>query len=196
MQKTIPWAHETPNIIPGQHYRVWCAVVWKWTKGNIGSYQYLLPVSPILHKDDKFGVRHKHYHVDGRFQLIEPIDGYAYYQHYSDETKGRNNAGVFFCNPSNRISGESVGILGLMPKILMARYAATGLSISFFAFKNENGGYATWYRAQIGKRITKGRCPHWGALMIPEGGKLRCPLHDLHGCPKTNRIIKHPLDTE
>lgn len=78
-----------------------------------------------------------------------------------------------------------------MPRILKAAFTTTGLNISEGAFM-QGERYNDWYNSYIGADIKNGLCPHNKATMLLENGKLRCPLHDLHGCPKTNKIIQHP----
>lgn len=98
MAKVLQWAHEADEIIPGNYYRVWCAVVLTKNFPAIKEYktnldQFLLPVSPVLHKDDKFGVRHQHYHIDGRFRPVSGRSVLPYWTYSSDE--GKNSNGVF-----------------------------------------------------------------------------------------------------
>lgn len=153
-----------------------------------GKITYLLPIQGPLHFDKKFGVPEKHYHIDGRFLPIGATGIFIHSQHDSTQLNGLNNNGVF---PSAYNKGFKYKLVGLMPRILKAVYPTTGLNISEGAFY-EGERYNDWYNTYLGRDIVNGLCPHNRATMLLENGKLRCPLHDLHGCPKTNKIIQHP----
>jgi hypothetical protein len=189
----IPQAHTQTTITPGKYYRVMCAViqvvgiVYYKGKSSLINKSYLLPIQGPLHFDKKFGVPQKHYHIDGRFN---PVGGFVKDMHRSDGLNGLNNNGVFMAAHNMELSYKVVGV---MPRILKAVHPTTGLNLAPEVF-TPGDKYATWYQSYIGKEVVNGLCPHNKVQMQLIGGHLVCPLHALHACPHTNKIIPHPLE--
>jgi hypothetical protein len=166
----LQYAHKLNKLEVGEWYLVAHAVYYDKDRKR----KYQLPVLPHLHSDPQFSVPVSHYHIDGRFPMhADLINGY-------DIVLGVTNR-VFYPGSSE---------VKLKKR---CQRVTTGINPPIEAMVDLNKkSYIEWYKSYIGKSCKGKKCPHLGANMIEVNGKLFCPLHDLHACPKTEVIINHP----
>lgn len=170
------------NVKIGETYLVACVEVFNYFGGVVG----YLPVIGILHNDKAFGVQINHYHIDGRFtrrgELGLDIDGH-----------GRtNNIMPVSRNNKTHYSHWSRGKIKWMPRECLRK--TTGIkpkSPEYLSSVHHPGQkrYSDWVNTMIGKSCAGKRCPHLGTTMKNRNGQLVCPLHNLIGDKKTNKII-------
>jgi len=169
----------TQDVIPeiGKFYLVQMAAL----ESDFGQIHDEVPIIGHKHSDAQFGVDWDHYHLDGRF-LYKADDHYRLI-----DKNGLTNAvfplkaGINYCH-----------VTEINWRKRKCVRDTTGIKPPVEAFRG-NRPYAQWYDKMRGKSCKGKKCPHFGTTMHERNGHLVCPLHDLRGSMKTNRIIKHPL---
>jgi len=189
-------AHEQSNLIVGKYYLVAhvksVKTVEHYYMGSKESYstEFIVPVIPILHDDKQFDFEHKHYHIDGRFHMEDRVK-----REFS--VFGRKTSEVVTDYKSDTWNITISDVFYLRRK---CQSLETGLpideNIARMGVNNVSKGLKLiikWMDTMVGKSC-KGRiCPHKGAIMQEVNGKLICPMHNLMGCAKTEKIIRQPL---
>ncbi|MFT3679464.1 MAG: hypothetical protein QM791_04275 [Ferruginibacter sp.] len=170
----------------GQTYNVRCAKM----VNKSGSNFYYMPVIGEIHNDNQFGFPDKHVHIDGRFvgikeMVLLPID-----------EEGKTNTVCSF-----RPCASEYVVSEIVIRRRKCKRLTTGIKPPDRFRKNWMGEtvkqaerYWAWYDSMIGKSCKGRRCPHLGTTMHEDNGVLICPLHNLHGCIKTEIIIKETTD--
>lgn len=153
----------------GKFYNVKCAILLC----RDGKRQ-VVPIIGIEHADKQFLFPHKHYHHDGRFG-----------RYYPD---GRTNAVVVTDDPGN----HGYTFEGTTIKRRRCLRLETGLLVDYSIWTFKAHWYVKWYESMIGKSCAGKKCPHLGTPMEDKSGILVCPLHNLHGCKKTETIRLPP----
>ncbi len=158
----------------GKFYNVRCALMIR-QKNDV---HYYMPVIGVAH-EDTFAALGKHYHIDGRFvgkegELVNFKDGFT------------NQ--VCECVP-HKTDPYRMFVGQIVIRRRKCKRLITGVNPPKEAFKY--GKYAEWYNSMIGKSCKGKKCPHYGTTMQERGGKLICPLHNLIGCPTTEKIIPY-----
>lgn len=165
MEKII----EIIDPMPGKFYMVTCAEI---ERGGIKMY---VPIIGQRHSDNQFGFSHSHYHIDGRFtdvcngktgftnEVIVPEGSFLYGHNYVRLIEKRKKC--------RRI------ITGIRPPN-EDNIKMTGHKL-----------YTKWVQSMVGKSCKGRKCPHLNQEMHLIDGVLVCPLHNLKGCPTTEKII-------
>ena len=156
------------KIEVGKFYKVPCAVLYN----VFGEYKGCVPIIGEVHKDKQLGVDYFHYHIDGRFSSIT--------DYYTTDEYGKTN-GI--------VSLEPIGdVLTFCKRIEIkkkkCKRLTTGIKPPPSAKK-----YWNWYITMVGKSCKGKKCPHLGVDMFEVNGTLVCPLHNLIGDSKTEKII-------
>jgi hypothetical protein len=152
----------------GETYNVPCAILlWKED-----SRVYFVPVFDLPHTDLAFDFPHRHYHVDGRFEIHPRIC------HRLKINQGYTLT-VILTDGTNEYEFKGIGIF----KIKCVR-SETGLAVP-----EGNEKYANWYKSYAGRSCAGKKCPHLGTDMLEINGKLICPLHGLTADQDTLTII-------
>ena len=157
------------SYVTGEIYQVPCAILlWKED-----SRAYFVPVIDLPHTDLAFDFPHRHYHIDGRFEIHPRIahrlqinDGYS--------------ATILVTE-----NGALYDFKGIAKQKLKCVRMETGLAIPSCSEK-----YLNWYAGYIGQTCKEKRCPHLGTGMLEQDGKLVCPLHGLTADLKTLKVIQ------
>lgn len=165
--KKFPFAHKQSMLIVGKYYRVAHAVL----EGAISHKKTYVPIIPNYHADPQFGVKEKHFHVDGRFKISKRMQRW-----YRVDERGKTNDILFISSDApvykfkkiiflNRICIRTTTGIKPPPRTLMGY--------------GKNNKYWNWYNGFVGKQCKGKICPHKGTKMIEQDGKLVCPLHNL-----------------
>lgn len=152
----------------GKWYKIRCAIVRR------GTVRMHIPIIGEAHKDKQFSVDWMHYHIDGRFIKY---DGQL---SYGINSKGLTNA-IIALKQAPHYQDQFEGIVVRRRKCYRL---TTGINPPMHATT-----YNKWHAEQIGKSCAGKKCPHLGTEMLQYGDKLLCPLHNLIGCSKKERII-------
>jgi hypothetical protein len=155
----------------GKFYNVRCAEI---KNGKTNETHCFVPIIGNPHKDNQFSVNYSHYHIDGRFATENdtyPVDEYGKTNLIIQTDKSQE--WVYF-------------ISGIVIKRKKCKRLTTGIKPPGTATK-----YHTWYKSMIGKKCKGKKCPHLGTTMLDQDGKWICPLHNLIGCPTTEKIIPY-----
>lgn len=176
--KKTPIVKTDTVVEVGKTYYVRCAL-----RRNEWGGKYFVPIIGELHNDKNFGIDAFHYHIDGRFCTRKQM-----------EIHGVCNEGK--TNYIIREPHDQYYELWLTYKIayirMVCRRTGTGLNIKWEEKGKANSifkRYFRWYDSMVGKSCAGKRCPHLGYTMKEEGGQLVCPLHNLKGDIKTEKII-------
>lgn len=169
---------ENTDVVVGRFYNVRCAHL-----ESDNETIYYVPVIGHAHKDPQFGINTEHYHIDGRFINRKSA-------RYQVDESGKTN---------KIISIDNVWTVdqfkGIVVRKLRCKRTTTGIippkigELDYFG-KQLGEKYHTWYASMVGKSCKGKKCPHLGTMMKETNGVLVCPLHNLHGCVKTEKIIK------
>lgn len=127
----------------------------------------IVPVVGPPHLDKEFAPETPlHYHKDGRFGLVHEGEG------------------IFW---SVRLTNEVI----LASKVKELKYLKCKMLYPFGGLNNpeEHLTFSKWGEKMLGTPFKGRTCPHRGVKMVMVEGKLVCPMHNLHGCPKTQKII-------
>jgi hypothetical protein len=158
------------DFVIGETYKVPCAEIVLKEDGRA----YFLPVIDLPHSDRAFDFPHRHYHIDGRFDIhprmkhrLEIQDGYT--------------STIILTDGSSMYEFN-----GIVSQTLVCKQATTGLAIP-----PHNQKYLNWYEGYIGHYCTGQKCPHLGMEMLEQNGKLICPLHGLTADAPTLKIIPY-----
>lgn len=167
----MEYAHKVSKLVKGKTYLVAHAQI-------VSSFKTIwanVPIIPILHKDEKFAPHiGEHYHLDMRFSTP------PYVKHKFVIDKSQSNVPVL----KNDIYGFYIAeIIFLEKKCLRLN---TSLKIPQTKSADR---YHEWYKSMIGKSCAGKRCPHYGATMIEDNGKIYCPMHNLHADPLTLKVV-------
>ena len=167
---------ENTRVQVGKYYKVVCAILLSPDSGRID----YIPVIGAIHNDKQFGVEYDHIHVDGRF-MSDSVD-------YRVKS-GRSNM-IIDVNKDMAHATSSV-FYGLCVKRRKCRYENGGINppAKGLTFTFGSKLYWNWYDSYIGKSCKGKKCPHLGTKMQEKEGKLFCPLHNLEGCIKSEKII-------
>jgi hypothetical protein len=149
----------------GKYYLVRCAKV----VNPDGSLDDFVPIIGEPHTDPSFGVKVKHYHIDGRFATENWVN-----------EEGKTNRIL-----STEVSEDWKYIDSIVVKRRKCRRKTTGIRPP----SHKDSTYAPWYEKYVGKSCKGKKCPHLGTTMHLVGDKLVCPLHNLQGCPDKEVII-------
>ena len=160
---------EGTEVEVGKYYLVRCAKI-HYDSGKF--YEYV-PIIGEPHADPSFGIKFKHYHIDGRFASSNWVND-----------DGKTNM-IF---STQRQDNHTTYIDSIVVKKRKCRRKTTGIRPPL----NKNSIYITWYQKYVGKSCKGRKCPHLGTTMHLVGDKLVCPLHNLQGCP--DKEIVTPLD--
>jgi hypothetical protein len=154
----------------GISYSIPCALLRWRDDGQL----YHVPVFDHFHADPQFGFRHKHYHIDGRFDFHPRV------KHFFELTEGKTLSVI------TRTS-KAYELLKIESCLLLCVRNETGLN---FANASKNiSKYKNWYAGFVGQECKGKRCPHYGTEMLEQNGKLVCPMHNLIADAKTLLII-------
>jgi hypothetical protein len=128
---------------------------------NTGKKLYDEPIFPIYHSDPQFAKAADilHYHKDGRFRK-----------------------GIHFSN--SIVSNADVDLSEVFYIRKKCVSAVCGLYMP-----QEQKSWLVWQKSMVGKSCKGKKCPHRGAMMIEVDGHLFCPMHNLVGCAKTEKIV-------
>lgn len=169
----MEYAHKADILIIGRKYLVAHArIIRKLSDSFWGD----VPIIPILHKDEAFapGID-EHYHLDMRFGMPQ----YIKWRFAVNNSKSRmpvlkeDNYGYMISE-----------IVFIEKKCLRLN---TGLNIP--EDKERTKRYDLWYKSMLGKSCAGKRCPHYGAIMIEDKGKIYCPMHNLHADLITLKVV-------
>lgn len=159
----------TEEIVPqvGKYYLVPHAVMTRR-----GDKEHKVPIIGSPHSDACFGVRDKHYHIDGRFL----------------STNGFYKVDAF---------GKSTTILPLtgdfyqmaVKEVIWIKKKCLRKTTGIYPPPKTGHVYWKWYESFLGKKCKGKKCPHLGTVMHEHGDKLICPLHNLTADIKTEKII-------
>ncbi len=156
------------DYTPGKIYEVPCAQLTLKEDGRV----YYLPVIDQPHSDPAFDFPHRHYHIDGRFEIhprmkhrLKIQDGYT--------------ATIILAEGSSMYDFN-----GISKQTLICRHPHTGLAVPPGSEK-----YRNWYEGYIGHSCAGRKCPHLGTEMLELDGQWICPLHGLAGNALTQKII-------
>jgi len=148
------------DYTPGLIYEVPCAEIALREDGRV----YYLPVIDLPHSDAAFDFPHRHYHIDGRFDIHPRM-------------KHRLNIQDGYTATIILTAGTAMyDFNGVVTKQLVCTQAETGLAVP-----PGNEKYAKWYAGYIGQSCAGKKCPHLGMAMLEQGDRLVCPLHGLAG---------------
>lgn len=173
----LPIVQEDTLVEVGKYYMVNHAkMVDRY--GESEKTTHYVPIIGIYHKDEQFGVKFPHYHVDGRF-----ISKNKYLPSATIDENGKTNNIV-----SNDDTIGAWKISEIVNLKVRCFRLTTGINPPDNAVK-----YWDWYTKQIGKSCAGKRCPHLGTLMHEKDGVLVCPLHNLIGNLETEKIMGGPL---
>lgn len=161
----------------GEYYNVSCAEIMM--NGDGGTYY--IPVFDHLHADPQFGFLHKHYHIDGRFDMHPRMV-------HEFSLSGGHTAAVIVPESGGlykfiRITFQSIKCLRL----------ETGLSVPDRPTEKQKPKveqYNRWYESFVGQICTGRKCPHLGTAMLEKDGRLVCPMHDLTADLKTLEVFR------
>lgn len=158
--------------IVGVIYKVWCARFVSFD----GKEVIFVPIINLPHADNQFGVPQEHYHIDGRFvtKNIGKLFGDPKCTGISNQIIDINDKNLYYFLFSN--------VQLVKKKCLRSN---TGIRPPNYAHK-----YWEWYKTQVGKKVNNKKCPHLGVMMLEKEDVYVCPLHGLHACKTTNRIIE------
>lgn len=166
--RTMKVVDDTTELIVGKMYDVKCAVVM-----NRNTFIGHVPIIGDKHKDPQFGVNFHHYHIDGRFfneNKAARVD-----------RDGKTNLILQADHEPNR---------NYVTEIVIKRKKCIRLTTGVNPpDASRDGRYDNWYKSMVGKSCAGKKCPHLGAMMKEENGKLVCPLHGLKGCIEKEVII-------
>ncbi len=167
----------TDNVepVPGNFYLVNCAKI-KYEDGSV----FLIPVIGEPHRDPQFGGlgKFKHYHIDGRF-VPQELAGYFF-------EDGRTNQVIITENHPEYKPAHRYQFLGVELRRRKCRRTETGLLFKKFGLMPDK--WYAWKESMVGKSCKDRICPHFGTKMVEVDGKWICPIHNLVGCPKTEKI--------
>lgn len=161
---------ENTIVEVGKFYLVKHAVV---LSGYSDQFLYFVPTIGNIHKDLQFSGPYSHLHIDGRFVKK--------YDYYGVDSLGRTNHILRY--GKDKVSGNLYFLETTYLKRKCIR-TTTGINPPEKANK-----YFEWYNSMIGKSCAGKRCPHLGTTMHERDGVLVCPLHNLNGDMKTEKII-------
>jgi hypothetical protein len=167
---------ENTVLTVGKSYNVLCAQLRTYGK----NYMYV-PVIGIEHKDVQFSVNWDHVHVDGRFALDN---------HLLCIVDGKTNTIIDVSNSRN-VRFPYVKYVVKKMKCLRLETGIIPPNPNYTNHLGERQGlkYWEWYGSMVGKSCRGKRCPHLGTKMLECNGVLVCPLHNLEGDIKTEKII-------
>lgn len=159
----------------GHSYQVPCALIRLKEDGR----EYAIPVFEHPHTDEQFNFPHRHYHIDGRFEIhprmkhrFQIEDGYT----------------LTVILPGG---SKTYDFIGLQNRLLICERSVTGLLFPAQSTNPENlAAYEQWYRGFIGKTCKGRQCPHLGTEMLEQNGTLVCPMHHLTADPVTRKIME------
>ena len=158
------------SYVPGEIYEVPCAILlWKED-----SRAYFVPVIDLPHTDLAFDFPHRHYHIDGRFEIHSRMA-------HQLQIKDGYTATILVTENSSLYDFK-----GIAKEKLKCVRTATGLAIPPCSNK-----YQDWYEGYVGQSCKDKRCPHLGTGMLEHDGKLVCPLHGLTADVNTLKIIPY-----
>lgn len=169
-KELIPFP-EDEQLIVGKFYNVRCAIV---EYGDGTTFKKVVPVIGKPHMDKSFSDAPLHIHIDGRFISVAVA-------RYNTDKSGKTNGFVSLVE-TNRISAK---YCGEVIKRLKCKRLTTGIKPPHAAIS-----YWGWYKEQLGKPCAGRKCPHLGTHMLECNGRLVCPLHNLQGDLKTEKIIE------
>ncbi len=151
---------ENTIVEVGKYYMVKCAIV----------DGHPVPVIGEEHADNKFKIKYRHIHIDGRFLgKGNPI--------YSVDYLGRTNYVIDVTDKQQYVFG------GYIHKRMRCKRLTTGVNPP-----KDSKMYNDWYADYVGKSCKGKRCSHLGTKMQEVNGKLVCPLHNLQGDLQTETI--------
>jgi hypothetical protein len=167
--------NENTVLEVGKYYLVPCA---KILSAHSDEFRCFVPILGEPHKDKQFSFDVLHYHVDGRFADNTGA--------YDVDDEGKTNKIVpFYKNDICREYAKEIVI-----KKRKCKRLTTGINPPRRGLSYNTSKYLAWYNSMIGKSCKGKKCPHLGITMHEHDGVLICPLHNLHGCIKTETIIK------
>ncbi len=172
--KNNPLAHES-EVTKGKYYTVVHAVLRDLKPVYDEPDFILVPVFPFLHKDPSFSTQPEHYHIDGRFKFNND---------YFEINNGITTNAIFLNLPEERAWNKFVKLVYVRKKCVRL---STGLDV---VTKNPHK-WIEWYKTMEGKSCAGKRCPHYGTKMIDRGDHYFCPMHNLIGCSKTEKILNY-----
>ena len=169
--------NETTELEVGKFYYVRCA---KFVL-NSSVIDYI-PIIGEPHLDKQLGIDWKHIHIDGRFDnKYTALDKF-----------GRTNT-ILQIGKQNTLYPY---VEEIVIKKKKCKRLTTGINPPFRNTTTPLGRqvgekYWSFYDSYVGKSCKGKKCPHLGATMMDMGkGFLVCPLHNLHGCPTKEVIVK------
>ena len=167
---------ENTVVEVGKFYSVRCAKMTRYAN----DFTYYMPIIGIAHEDNAFApALGKHFHVDGRFVGIEG-QHIAFYEGFTNQV-------CEFERPFHKENPYKMFVSEVVIRRRKCKRILTGIKPPKGAYNK--GKYADWYNSMVGKSCAGKKCPHLGTVMHESDGKLICPLHNLHGCLKTEKII-------
>ena len=159
----------------GKCYVVHCAEIRLKEDGRV----YAIPVFDEAHTDTQFNFPHRHYHIDGRFEIHPRM-------RHRLKIDGGLTRTVILADGSN-----TYDFTGLVSHTLKCERAETGLSFPGHTTNTEGLAlYEQWYAAYMGSYCKGRKCPHLGTAMLEKDGVLVCPMHNLTADIPTLRIIE------
>lgn len=159
----------------GQAYEITCAKIRMKEDGRV----YAIPVFDQAHTDTQFNFPHRHYHIDGRFEIHPRMK-------HRLNIEGGLTRTVILPDGSN-----TYDFAGLVTHTLKCERVETGLSFPGHTTSPEGLAlYEQWYAAYIGSYCRGRKCPHLGTNMLENGGVLVCPMHNLTANGETLRVIE------
>lgn len=168
-------AHELESIETGKYYLVAHALLDATDSGY--KENVLVPIFPIKHRDPQFGKVGAlyHYHVDGRF--------YSGFLNFMGVYEGLTNNVIV----AEENEMKTYRFLKIVYKRRTCKRQSTGFMTRIAQYSNK---WTKWADTMVGKSCKGKICPHYGAqMLVTDDGKYRCPIHNLLGCPKTEKII-------
>ncbi len=167
----MEYAHKVSKLVKGKMYLVAHAHIIN----KISDHHWAdIPVIPIPHKDEAFApLVSEHYHLDMRFGMP------TYVKHKYCIQDAKSNHPVLI---EDWFAYYVEKIIYLPKRCLRLN---TGLNPPQDAVK-----YNNWYKSMLGKSCAGKRCPHYGATMIEDNGKMYCPMHNLHADPLTLKVVE------
>lgn len=177
-------AHEAQQLEIGKKYLVAHAVMVNECGSVPMATLSYIPIIPILHKDKQFGVDIKHYHHDGRFAFTADKS----LGNFMVDDKGKTNH-IIYDDPKFQGGNKVLRIVYKQKECIRLTTGIKPPRRNTKHYKEGGKKYHEWYQSMIGQSCAGKRCPHLGAIMIEEKGKLVCPLHKLKGNIKTEKVI-------
>jgi len=178
-KELIPFK-EDENLIVGKYYNVNCAIIsYLFNEKKVIKK---VPVIGFFHSDKEIGTLHKHIHIDGRFTKGKSITG----DNFDTNASGISNKAV---NADNTL--VITRFEGFIVTKKKCKRLTTGTNPpSHYLNDGTQTKWFIWQKTMLGKSCAGRKCPHYGTHMLERDGRLVCPLHNLQGDIKTEKIIE------